>query len=180
MQAPSSRVAISPFRGAVLALCSVFAALLLLGLPCTALAQQHGDGTGVLPIPLQFFHPSKEAATTACLADLPRGCLNSCADHPHDIGPPGKTAAIGLVRNCPAFVYYFADYFYPIPACQPGENFVAPGICVGGPGGPTSNKTLGCSANGVGNPCDAATGNKYQSEKDYQSEIGRASCRERV
>ena len=171
MQAP-----FCPFRRAVLAPRSFFAALLLLVLPCAALAQIHGPNPPI-PTPEPFYHPSSESAVVACLAALPTTCLNSCQDHGGShgtaYGPPGNTLSWGLVRLCPAFTYYWREYFYPVPACEPGQTFEPPypGTCVGG-SGPTGNKNLGCSANGVGNPCDAATGNKYQTEDDYRSGDG--------
>lgn len=173
MPAPWSRVAISLFRGAVLAPCRFFAALLLLVLPCAAFAQIHGPNPPI-PTPEPFYHPSSESAQSACLAALPTTCLNSCLEHDGNhgtaYGPPGDTRSWGLSRFCPAFTYYWREYFYPVPACEAGQTFEPPypGTCVGG-SGPTSNKKLGCSGSGVGNPCDAATGNKYQVESDYRS-----------
>ncbi len=53
-------------------------------------------------------------------------------------------------------------YIFPYPACAPGQQFVAPGKC-------SPTKDLGCPNEKRGNPCDPATGNKYQSEVDIPS-----------
>jgi RHS repeat-associated protein len=77
---------------------------------------------------------------------------------------------------------YLTDHFFPNPPCPLGQIYVAdpaiytnggnqPGICKASASESPADieKTKGQPENCVGNPCDPATGNKFQREEDYRS-----------
>ncbi|MFB3087258.1 MAG: DUF6531 domain-containing protein, partial [Acidiferrobacterales bacterium] len=66
-------------------------------------------------------------------------------------------------------------FLFPLPQCANGQTYgpPLPGVCKGG------KNMCGVGGGGqgggtsfVGNPCDAGTGNKYETEEDYQSSDG--------
>jgi len=58
---------------------------------------------------------------------------------------------------------------YPNTPCPGTQNFVTPGVCTI----PPPNKNNGCSGDAMrGDPCNAATGNEYQTEVDQTSVDG--------
>jgi YD repeat-containing protein len=60
---------------------------------------------------------------------------------------------------------------YPTTPCPATQNFVSPGVCTIPP--PEITKNNGCSGDAMkGNPCNAATGNKFQTEVDLTSVDG--------
>jgi YD repeat-containing protein len=130
----------------------------------------------------EFFN-TREAAGAACHAERarlqppPPTCSQLRCDLFSETSDEGELIGPGyvLTSTCLGWTRIVDFFLYPRTACGPGEDFVAPGVCVAAPGsGAEGDKDLGCSAAGraVGNPCDAATGNKYQSEDDYRSGDG--------
>jgi YD repeat-containing protein len=62
-----------------------------------------------------------------------------------------------------------ANFIFPKTPCPFTQNFVAPGQCTI----PSPNKNCGCSGDVMkGNPCNAASGNKFQTEIDLTSVDG--------
>jgi RHS repeat-associated protein len=108
------------------------------------------------------YFPTQEAASAACLADAsavdPNLFWQYCTGYaPGDVR---RWSWHGFINGSdPVW-----DYVYPLEPCPPGKTFKAPGTCQ------YPDKPNGCG--GIGNPCNAATGNKYQSEEDYRSGDG--------
>jgi len=102
-------------------------------------------------------------------------------------GDPNMTpyAVSGHSENHSCYVYFDSDLVDISPIsfiCPSNYNYASAGtadLCYDNPDftGPVvgspyedipTEKELGCSPNLVGNPCNAATGNKFQTEVDYQ------------
>jgi RHS repeat-associated protein len=154
----------------VLAFAHRFASLLVLGtllLPAPAIAQNHAANLR------QIYVVSEAVARERCEAEKPTCCcFYSCDVHGGNhggLGPP-STGAIGVDQDCPVGQQFIWDYFFPAAPCRAGETFEPPypGHCQPGPtaGGDGGKNNGNC--NGVGNPCNPATGNKYQVESDYK------------
>jgi RHS repeat-associated protein len=81
-----------------------------------------------------------------------------------------KWAVEDYIFNGPTLVGLYRA-LYPKSPCPGKENFVAPGECTIPP--PEATKNNGCSSDAMkGNPCNAATGNKFHREVDLTSVDG--------
>jgi RHS repeat-associated protein len=147
-----------------------FAPLLVIGtllFPAPALAQNHAANLR------QIYVVSEAVARERCEAEKPTCCcFYSCDVHGGNhggLGPP-STGAIGVDQDCPVGQQFIWDYFFPATSCKAGETFEPPypGHCQPGPGATSDDGKNNGNCNGVGNPCNPATGNKYQVESDYR------------
>jgi hypothetical protein len=124
-------------------------------------------------LPNEYFNTS-DAAKAACVAKLPWYQANygwpngySCV-WTHEGNFAAKWAVWDDILNGPTLTALFKA-IYPIRQCPPTQNYVAPGVCTI----PPPNKINACSGDAMkGNPCNAATGNKFQSEVDLTSVDG--------
>ena len=158
------------YRRSWLKLARTLAGLALLVLMPVAFGQNHREGAE------RSFHPTDEAAKAACQASLPfTDCRDSCTRHSTG---HRQVPSWGIVADCPFFQVYVADFFFPPGgSCPAGFTFQGPfpGQCVpdGGPTNAGAGKNGGPGPDcGIGNPCNPATGNKYQAEEDYRNGDG--------
>jgi len=114
--------------------------------------------------------------------DTRNEALAACQEHLAPIIKPGTACDAGpgpytwtLEVGSGDYPYggAIAYFHFPPSSCTAGSEFVSPGICAnlqsekgyGGGGCPGGNT-------GVGNPCDPASGNKWQIDEDYRSKDG--------
>jgi RHS repeat-associated protein len=134
-----------------------------------------------------YYLNTQQGASYACVADATIRNSAPGWDGYTCSGPVGGNSPSNAYQEwfyCPGSFcgadVIVALFYYPTTPCPSGQAFVAPGVCSGQDNGViNSAKNLGCSfgnaevENGKkGNPCDAATGNKFQSETDLTGGFG--------
>lgn len=149
---------INPRKPGILGV-SLWLRLLLLG------ASFHASEASAIPT---YYYNTLNDASAACAAM--RDSLNASTNAPWYVCNVGSTN-VGLVYYGvgPTGDIPIADFLFPKTPCPFTQNFVAPGRCTI----PPPNKNCGCSGDAMkGNPCNAATGNKFQTEIDLTSVDG--------
>ena len=149
------------------------AALTLLQMALALAAHAH-TGTARVFAPHHYYNTPDEA-----MAD--------CKKHLAPIIKPGTSCKAGPGRHTITLEVGAGDYPYggaiayfhfPAYPCLEGSDFVSPGICSNlrvekGYGSSSNSQRRGCPESGiVGNPCNPASGNKWQIDEDYRSGDG--------
>ena len=135
------------------------------------------------------YYSDRYSANAACVADSDAGVNSGCGwslyNPPGSLNPNAPPDYTTLIENVhTAGLWYYGNqcfdywiYRYPPASCPEGTQFVGPdpGSCQ--PVGPTRSdlqkqKEFGGQCKTVGNPCNPATGNKFQSEVDSRSTDG--------